>query len=65
MSKIAYSVKEAAEAVGLSQDTIKRAINAGDLVAHAPRIEGRQIARQVIRVDELERWLNDDDRKSA
>lgn len=65
MSRIAYSVKEAAEAIGLSEDTIKRAIRAGDLEAHTPRVEGRQIARQVIRVEELDRWINDEDRKTA
>lgn len=65
MSKIAYTTKEAAEAVGLSEDTIKRAINAGDLEAHAPRVAGRQIARQIIRLEELNRWINDDDRKTA
>lgn len=65
MSRIAYSVKEAAEAIGLSEDTIKRAIRAGDLEAHTPRVEGRQIARQVIRAEELDRWINDEDRKSA
>ena len=65
MTKIAYTVKEAAEATGLSPDTVKRAINAGDLKALTPRVSGRQIARQVIHADELNRWLNDDTRKTA
>jgi len=54
---IAYTRQTAAAATGLSVDTIKDAINAGDLVASRPKVKGREIAKDVILRTELERWL--------
>ena len=55
---IAYTRQTAAAATGLSVDTIKDAINAGDLVATRPKVNGRQIAKDLILRSELERWLS-------
>lgn len=49
--KIAYSIYEAAEATGVSDKTIRRAIHAGDLAAHYPT------SRAVILKEELEAWI--------
>lgn len=56
-AKLAYTRKEAADATGLSPDTIDDAINAGDLVATRPTINGRQIRTVLITHDELARWI--------
>ena len=55
--KLAYSVPEAAEAVGVSREIINRAINAGDLIASKPRVNGREIAKRVILAADLEAWV--------
>lgn len=57
--RIAYSLPEAAEATGYSIDVIRRAINAGDLATVAGTINGRQVAKPVIRRADLEAWLTD------
>lgn len=49
--KLAYSIKEAAEACGVSVDTIRRAITANDLIARYPT------SRPVVDADELRAWL--------
>lgn len=51
--RIALTRAEAAEAVGLSQDTIRRAVAAGDLVEHFPTP-----GKAVILVDELRAWIS-------
>lgn len=51
MSKIAYNIKEAAEAAGVSISTIRRAIREHDLIAHYPT------AAAVIHRDQLEAWI--------
>jgi len=56
---ITYEVADAARAVGVSPDLIRRAIRAGDLATTSPRIDGRQIAKTLIPVDELRRWALD------
>lgn len=57
MERISLSRKEAAEAVGVSVDTIRRAITSGELHAHKPKIGGREISKEFILVSELERWI--------
>lgn len=47
----------ASAATGLSEDTIRHAVNAGDLKANAPKVAQRQITKLVILRTELERWL--------
>ncbi len=49
--KFAYSIAEAAEATGVSDRTIRRAIEAGDLAVRYPT------SRAVIPVDELRAWI--------
>ena len=59
--RLSYTRKEAAEATGLSEDTLKRAINAGDLRPLNPKIQSRSLQKVLIHRDELERWLRGDD----
>ena len=54
---LAYNRKAAAEAAGVSEDTIKRAVNAGDLATCDPHVHGRSIQKVLILRTELERWL--------
>lgn len=61
--KLAYTVKEAAESTGYSRDVIDRAIRAGDMATLDPKVEGRSIKVRTIRSTELERWLEDRQRK--
>lgn len=49
--KLAYNLKEAAEATGYSTDTIRRAIRNSDLTARYAN------SKPVILKDELEDWL--------
>ncbi|WP_298229047.1 helix-turn-helix domain-containing protein [Gryllotalpicola sp.] len=51
MSKLAYTLDEAAIASGISKRTIREHIDAGRLVASYPS------SRPVILASELERWL--------
>lgn len=62
MTRIAFSRKEAAEAVGLSIDTVRRAITAGDLLTYKPRIGGREVNKELILASELERWITNQPR---
>ncbi|MBM9432371.1 hypothetical protein [Flaviflexus equikiangi] len=62
MTRIAFSRKEAAEAVGLSGDTLRRAIEAGDLHTYRPHIGGREINKELILATELERWVTNSPR---
>lgn len=50
--KIAYTLKEAAEAAGVSESTLRRAIANNDLIAHYPT------TKAVIKRDELEAWID-------
>lgn len=52
MTKLAYSISEAAEAIGQSPDTIRRAIARGDLAAKYPN------SKPVILASELSDWLD-------
>lgn len=51
MSKLAYTLDEAAEACGVSREVIRQAIRAGDLVQVFPT------SRPVILREDLERWI--------
>lgn len=57
LAPIAYDTAGAAAAAGVSVDIIKRALRAGDLEARYPRVDGRTIAKPLITVDELRRWV--------
>lgn len=48
--------KQAAAYVGLSVDTITRAINAEDLRAYRPVVDGREITSDLILIEDLEAW---------
>lgn len=50
-TKLSYTIREAAETTGYSEDTIRRAIRCGDL----PVI--RKTSRPVILRTDLEAWL--------
>jgi excisionase family DNA binding protein len=57
--RLAYTRDEAAEAVGVSVDTIKRAIAAGQLATVSPPItDKRRVSRVLITAAELTRWLS-------
>jgi excisionase family DNA binding protein len=51
MSKIAFSIEEAAEATGYSTDTIRRALRRGDMTARYAN------SKPVILATELKEWL--------
>lgn len=55
--KVAYNRQEAADAVGLGYDSIKRAIGSGRLEEHFPLIDGRPTAKGVILADDLAAWV--------
>lgn len=58
MTKLAYTRAEAAEACGVSIDTIKRAIAAGQLATVSPRkTKDERLANVLIPEAELRRWL--------
>lgn len=52
--KLSYTVSEAAAAVGVSEKTIRRAIDAGDLPSYRPTY------RPLILVADLMTWLTTD-----
>jgi hypothetical protein len=54
-----YTFREAAAVTGYSLDTIRRAVNCGDLTAVYPHVNGKPTPKGVIRAAELERWLDD------
>lgn len=54
---VSYDTAGAAAAAGVSVDIIKRALRAGDLEARYPTVGGRTIAKPLIPVDELRRWV--------
>ena len=56
MSVITYNPKTAADAVGLSVDVIRAAINSGDLPARKPVIDGKTVERWLIDPQDLARW---------
>jgi DNA-binding transcriptional MerR regulator len=59
--RVSYSIRESAEATGVSVDTIRRAIRVGHLVPRYPT------ARGVLFADELRAWIENSptERKTA
>ncbi|QOR47608.1 helix-turn-helix domain-containing protein [Trueperella pecoris] len=57
MSKLSYSLKEAAEATGLSEDVVRRAVRAGELPTLHPTVDGRKITKILIPATALREWL--------
>jgi hypothetical protein len=57
LDQLAYSRQEAARVSGYSQDTINKAVLAGELRERHPVINGRPMARGVILRADLQRWL--------
>lgn len=57
--RLSYTREQAAEACGVSVDTIKRAVASGVLATLSPPIDpkGRRVSRVLIAADELRRWL--------
>lgn len=52
-SKLSYSIAEAAQATGVSEDKLRRIIRAGHLSAVTPP----GFSRPLIRAEELQAWL--------
>lgn len=44
-------------ATGYSGDTIRRAVDAGDLTAHYPEVGPRQLSKPVVMWDDLREWV--------
>lgn len=57
VERLAYTVEEAAEAIGVSVWTIREAIKAGDLAALSPVVNGRKQRTVRVDADELRAWL--------
>jgi len=55
LDKLAYSIPNLAKAVDLSVDTIRKAIDKGDLTQSYPTTAGR---KPIIDRREAERWLS-------
>lgn len=53
-AKLAYSIKEAAEAVGVSERTIRNAITDDHLIAFTPTGAG---GKKLILADDLRAWV--------
>lgn len=47
----------ASVATGASIDTIRRAVNAGDLEVHYPTVNGRAISKPLILTADLHAWV--------
>ena len=57
-TKITYTRREAAEATGISEKTLDKAIKAGDLqTLPKPEINGRKVGTVLIAARELSRWI--------
>lgn len=57
MDRLSYTVATAADATGLSQDVIRRAIKAGNLAVIYPKVGTRALAKPLIPAAELDAWL--------
>lgn len=57
VAPVSYDIPGAAAASGVSTDVIRRAVNAGDIEVRYPIVNGRAIAKPLIEVDELRRWV--------
>ena len=58
-NKLAFTINEAAEATGFSEETIRRAVRAGDLPVRKPKINGKKVNRLVSLASDIEAWLSD------
>ncbi len=56
-ARLYLTIPEAAEAVSVSERTIREAIKSGDLAALKPRVNGRPLRSVRIDVDELHAWM--------
>lgn len=54
LTRVAYTIAEAAEATGISATTIHEAIRDGSLVAN---FVGTKASKPVLRAVELDRWI--------
>lgn len=57
MEPVSFDYAGASAATGYSADVIQRAVKAGDLAVRYPIVNGRQLSKPVIEVDELRRWV--------
>ena len=57
LTPLTYTWATASTATGLSVDTIRSAVRAGDLAVHYPLVNGRPISRPVILASDLHTWL--------
>lgn len=57
IAPVAYTIRTAAEATGLSASTIRRATDSGDLAYTQPAIDGKAVRGRLIDPDELKRWV--------
>jgi excisionase family DNA binding protein len=57
VERLAYTIPDAAEAVSVSEDTIRNAIAGGNLSAYRPRIGRDPLRTLLIDADELRAWL--------
>ena len=54
---VSYDIPGAGQATGLSADVIRRAVNSGDLTVHYPEVDGQQVNKPLILVDDLRAWV--------
>lgn len=57
IAPVSFDYDGAAAASGYSRDVIQRAVRSGDLPAHYPEINGRQISKPSILADDLLAWV--------
>lgn len=58
LPRLAYTRKEAAEMCGVSEDTLRRAKNAGQLRAkRLTKDETRAGGKELYRLEDLQKWL--------
>jgi hypothetical protein len=57
IAPVSYDYAGASAATGYSVDVIGKAVKAGDLAVRYVVVDGRQLSKPVIEVDELRRWV--------
>ncbi|GII98358.1 hypothetical protein CLV28_0683 [Sediminihabitans luteus] len=65
IAPVSFDYAGAAAATGCSRDVIQRAVRAGDLPAHYPKIAGRAIAKPLIDADDLRAWVRAGDAEKS
>lgn len=58
IAPVSFDYDGAAAASGYSRDVIIRAARAGDIPVHYAEIDGRQLAKPVIKAKDLESWVD-------